>query len=68
VFWHLSKSGFRNSGVVVTYGIEDREFDKKPYELPVREITLTVGSRGRTTAVDFPWKWNTSVSVFQESC
>jgi hypothetical protein len=51
----------------VPEGIGDREFEDKPYELPVREIALTVGSRGRTIAVDFPWKRNTSVSVFQDS-
>jgi hypothetical protein len=27
-------------------GIRDREFEDKPYELPVCEIALTVGSRG----------------------
>jgi hypothetical protein len=48
-------------------GIGGSEFEDKPYELPVCEIALTVGSRGRITAVDFPWKRNICVSVFQDS-
>jgi hypothetical protein len=61
------KTHFSISEIQVPEGIGDREFDNKPYKLLVCEITLTVGSRGRTTAIDFPWKRNTSVSVFQDS-
>jgi hypothetical protein len=58
------KTHFDILEVRVPEGIGDKEFENKPYEILVCEIALTVGSRGRTKAVDFPWKRNTSVSVF----
>jgi hypothetical protein len=55
------------SEIWVPEGIGDREFENNPYELLVHKIMLTVGSRGRTTTIDFPWKQDTSVSVFRDS-
>jgi hypothetical protein len=43
---------FGISKIRVLEGIGDREFENKPFELPVRKIVLTVGSRGRTTSID----------------
>ena len=62
VKYHFSISEFQK-----TEGGEDIEFSIWHIELLVCEIALTIGSRGRTTTVDFPWKWNTSVSVFRDS-
>jgi hypothetical protein len=47
-------------------GIRGNEFEDKPYELPVCQIMLTIGSRGRATAVDLLGSNNTSVLLFQD--
>jgi hypothetical protein len=50
---------FGISEIRVPEGIGDREFENKPYELPVREIALTVGSRGEPQPL-ISLEWNIS--------
>jgi hypothetical protein len=61
------ESHFGISEIQGLEGIRGREFEDKPYELPVREIALTIGSRGRTTTIDLLGSRNTSVSLFWDS-